>query len=208
MGSPEVKEARTPHLQYGDYVKVCELKECNTKHTNPKFCSRSCSAKVSNIGKQRNKKYFDTLFGEKEERNCRYCGNIFFSRRHKTTVFCNEYCWLKHHRIPDNIREEHFKAKNRYYAMRHYEKYYDIKSQIVGNEELIKVIYLLCPKGFDVDHIIPISRGGKTHEDNLRYMWYKDNRYVKNNSLDEELEPKVFESLEIIPWEVILHEHY
>lgn len=36
--------------------------------------------------------------------------------------------------------------------------------------DLIKNIYKNCPKGYHVDHIIPISKGGLHHEDNLCYL--------------------------------------
>jgi hypothetical protein len=36
--------------------------------------------------------------------------------------------------------------------------------------ELIRLIYINCPKGYDVDHIIPLSKGGVHHPDNLQYL--------------------------------------
>ena len=40
----------------------------------------------------------------------------------------------------------------------------------------IKEIYKNCPKGYEVDHIHPISKGGLHHEDNLQYLTAYDNR--------------------------------
>lgn len=39
-----------------------------------------------------------------------------------------------------------------------------------ANLELIKKIYKECPLGYHVDHIIPIAKGGKHHENNLCYL--------------------------------------
>jgi hypothetical protein len=35
---------------------------------------------------------------------------------------------------------------------------------------LIRKIYENCPKGYHVDHIIALSRGGLHHQDNLQYL--------------------------------------
>lgn len=39
-----------------------------------------------------------------------------------------------------------------------------------GSSEIMKLIYLHCPEGYVVDHIIPLSKGGLHHEDNLQYL--------------------------------------
>lgn len=49
--------------------------------------------------------------------------------------------------------------------------------------EKIKDIYLKCPEGHEVDHIIPISKGGLHHQDNLQYLTIHENR-SKGNKLD------------------------
>ena len=52
-----------------------------------------------------------------------------------------------------------------------------------ADEEQIKAIYAACPKGYEVDHKIPISRGGLHHQDNLQYLLMAENRR-KSNKLD------------------------
>jgi len=47
-------------------------------------------------------------------------------------------------------------------------------------------IYLHCPDGYEVDHVIPISRGGLHHQDNLQYLPTLENRR-KGNKLPHEL---------------------
>jgi hypothetical protein len=46
-------------------------------------------------------------------------------------------------------------------------------------------MYLNCAKGYEVDHIIPISKGGKHHPNNLQYLTITENRRKYNKCLDE-----------------------
>jgi HNH endonuclease len=52
--------------------------------------------------------------------------------------------------------------------------------------EMVEKIYINCPKGYHVDHIVPLSKGGKHHEDNLCYLSAKDNLF-KSNKLPQEV---------------------
>lgn len=49
-----------------------------------------------------------------------------------------------------------------------------------ANMEKIAEIYKNCPVGYEVDHIIPINKGGLHHEDNLQYLTIKENRSKKD----------------------------
>jgi len=44
------------------------------------------------------------------------------------------------------------------------------------NRKLINEIYKMCPKGYEVDHIIALSEGGPHHQDNLQYLPAMENR--------------------------------
>lgn len=55
-----------------------------------------------------------------------------------------------------------------------------------ADHEKIKQIYLNCPSGHEVDHIIPVSRGGLHHEDNLQYLPVLENRKKGNKMVDRE----------------------
>jgi len=49
----------------------------------------------------------------------------------------------------------------------------------------IRDFYLNCPKGYEVDHIVPLSRGGKHHPNNLQYLTMSENRRKHNKCLDQ-----------------------
>ena len=44
----------------------------------------------------------------------------------------------------------------------------------------IKEFYLNCPEGYEVDHIIPISKGGLHTLENLQYLTILENRKKSN----------------------------
>lgn len=46
--------------------------------------------------------------------------------------------------------------------------------------ENIKNFYVNCPKGYEVDHIIPISKGGEHKLSNLQYLTPTENRRKGN----------------------------
>ncbi len=41
--------------------------------------------------------------------------------------------------------------------------------------DAIKEIYETCPDGWHVDHIVPLSKGGLHHQDNLQHLTALDN---------------------------------
>lgn len=51
------------------------------------------------------------------------------------------------------------------------------------NHILLRKIYEACPEGYQVDHIIPLSKGGFHAPDNLQYLPVSINR-KKSNNLD------------------------
>jgi hypothetical protein len=51
--------------------------------------------------------------------------------------------------------------------------------------ELIAKIYSQCPEGYHVDHIIPLSKNGSHHQDNLCYLKRADNLHKKDKLPEE-----------------------
>ena len=60
-----------------------------------------------------------------------------------------------------------------------------LKNQIVEGEDLtlIKEFYKNCPPGYEVDHIIPLSKGGLHTISNLQYLTVSENRKKSNKIL-------------------------
>jgi len=54
-------------------------------------------------------------------------------------------------------------------------------------KRLVREFYFNRPEGFEVDHIVPVSRGGRHILSNLRYVTHEENA-KKWNKLIEELE--------------------
>jgi 5-methylcytosine-specific restriction endonuclease McrA len=57
-----------------------------------------------------------------------------------------------------------------------------LKNQVVEGEDLIpiKQFYENCPPGYEVDHIIPLSKGGLHTISNLQYLTVTENRKKSN----------------------------
>lgn len=67
----------------------------------------------------------------------------------------------------------------------------------VDDQALMRLIYANCPVGYEVDHILPLSKGGVHVASNLQYLPLRVNRQ-KNNKLD-------FDAAEYaIAWQSIL----
>lgn len=75
--------------------------------------------------------------------------------------------------------------------------YRAVKARVpVEHLEVLKQIYAACPPGYEVDHIVPISKGGKHVPDNLQYLTADEN---KRKCARTDYSPKG-----AIPWRDIL----
>lgn len=94
--------------------------------------------------------------------------------------------------IEENIKQQREKAK-RYRdtplarfnltfsgMMRRF--FYQRSKEVISKEErkAIGLFYKNCPEGYEVDHIIPISKGGKHMLQNLQYLTIYENRSKGN----------------------------
>ena len=133
---------------------------CSVETNNPRFCSRSCSAKFNNCGKQRHGKPCHP---------CSFCGSP--TRRKYCSTTCSgaaRRVSKEQQNITNSIRQSRYRAK----------KYRVLDPS--ADKEKIKNIYKNCPPGYEVDHIIALSNGGKHHEDNLQYLTISENRKKSN----------------------------
>ena len=138
---------------------------CSKETPNPRFCSKSCSASHNNIGRRRH---------GKGPNQCPICNQQTNSSKEK---YCSRVCSgigrtkdTNHKAKINSARQSRYRAK----------KYRVMDPN--ADPKIIKEFYLACPPGHEVDHIIPLSRGGRHHQDNLQYLTIKENR-SKNNRL-------------------------
>jgi 5-methylcytosine-specific restriction endonuclease McrA len=174
--------------------------KCNTEHNglfgSGKFCSRSCSnsrirtsetkEKIANGVKEA------IVSGKAKKPNRKGVKLPPRTQEHSAKISegRNAY-WDKKGRVS----EEHKRAGNKanVYAYRARKR-----NAIPDNADLnlIRQIYQFVPEGYQVDHKIPLSRGGLHHQDNLQYLPAKDNQ-SKNNRLD-------YDSKNAIQWQEVL----
>jgi len=138
---------------------------CNELTLNPKFCSHSCAASHNNTVKPKR---------EKQYKICPTCGS-----QHRRQKYCSDDC--NPNRLKLSVEEKYFyvrakknEAWQRYMAKR--------KNQTPANIDIkaLQEFYLNCPKGYEVDHIIPISKGGLHSLENLQYLTISENRKKSN----------------------------
>lgn len=138
---------------------------CSLPTSNSKFCSKSCSASHNNKGVRRH---------GSDPRSCLTCGSQTKSHAQK---FCSRTCFG----VSRVTSDEHKRKLNAQAQSQYRAKKYRVLAP-TADKKKIKEIYLNCPEGHEVDHIIPLSRGGLHHQDNLQYLLKEDNRR-KNNRI-------------------------
>lgn len=101
--------------------------------------------------------------------------------------------WQADH--PERFRE----LQNRYFAtkkgkravkrkskLRHIREREAVKYLSQDEIEEIKEFYRLTPIGYEVDHIHPLSKGGKHHISNLQYLTRKENLRKGSKIIDKD----------------------
>lgn len=153
------RQAKEPIMSSKSIYNTCL--NCCKETKNKKFCSRSCSASFNNKGVRRN---------GNQPTDCQQCGKKTKLSKRK---FCSRACFGESVKVLRT--EEERKKLQAFYFMSYYTKK---KNQTPKDADLnkIKKIYLNCPEGYEVDHIIPISKGGLHHQDNLQYLTITENR--------------------------------
>jgi CRISPR/Cas system Type II protein with McrA/HNH and RuvC-like nuclease domain len=100
----------------------------------------------------------------------------------KRRVYCSDGCNPKKLKLTleeKQLRHKsmHNEAWHRYMAKK--------KNQTPANVDIkeLQQFYLNCPKGYEVDHIMPISKGGLHCIENLQYLTISENRKKSNKIL-------------------------
>lgn len=164
----------------------CEFcsEEITIKYASGRFCNRICSNKfASNKNKEeKNKKISDSLKGrESHRKGKRYekpskktIEKISFSLKKYFDKKGRKPLYLK--RLQNKISVSNYRARKIRLTPKD------------ANLELIKKIYEFCPKGYHVDHIQSLSKGGLHHQDNLQYLPCSENcRKADDREYNKEL---------------------
>jgi 5-methylcytosine-specific restriction endonuclease McrA len=147
--------------------------QCNAELTGKyqtKFCSSSCSATYSNLQKPRRKKT------SARWHDCPQCGTLTSNPK-----FCSRDCQKAHTNSPERkrqVQDRRNEANAKYRAS----KYAQTPPNV--DRKAIQEFYANCPKGYEVDHIIPISKGGLHDISNLQYLTITENRRKNNKILE------------------------
>lgn len=159
-------------------MKICP--KCNIEHEKPgTYCSRSCAnsrswSEEDKIKKSNSAKsyYQNNVSACTGKPGWKHSDEMKEHKRKKSLEFWDK----KGRRTIDDIRLQSKLGVNKYRARKYEQTPND------ADFKLIREIYKMCPKGYEVDHIIPICRGGLHHENNLQYLPAKENR--KKNRFD------------------------
>jgi 5-methylcytosine-specific restriction endonuclease McrA len=161
-------------------MKVCP--KCNSKHgKSGKYCSRKCanSRTWSEDDKKKKAESVRKTFAEKGGHPSRGKPGWKHTEEDKELKRLKSLeDWDKRGRMtPEQIRIKNAEVAARYRAR--------MMSSVPPDADkvLIRLIFKYCPEGYEVDHIIPISKDGTHHQDNLQYLTSHENK-KKSNKLN------------------------
>jgi hypothetical protein len=173
-------------------MKLCP--KCGTEHDkNGVYCSRTCAnsrAWTEEHKKKKsesNKKFLETnVHPSKGKPGWKHSEEMKELKRQKTLQHWDEIG----RRTPEQLAVQNRTNVHNYRARK-------LKATCpTANLKLIKRIMAECPEGYEVDHIVSMSNGGKHHEDNLQYLPAMENRRKSNKDrYDESL---------VIKWQDVL----
>jgi 5-methylcytosine-specific restriction endonuclease McrA len=147
--------------------------QCQTEILKPgnKFCNSSCAASFNNKGLRRHSKPDSPHSTVKP---CKTC-----SKETSRKVYCSDECNPKRLKLSPEEKQARHSAMHREAWQRYMAKLKDQTPDGVNIKEL-QEIYLNCPIGHEVDHIIPVSKGGLHCPSNLQYLTISENRKKSN----------------------------
>jgi 5-methylcytosine-specific restriction endonuclease McrA len=180
--SPGIFCSKSCNAKYHNARRIKKIKptleclHCKTTILPPnKFCGHSCSASYSNAHRTYKPSKTPPI-----SRCCPQCNIKYFGK----TKFCSRQCGWNSKRTTTSAEEclELKRARNResyrrYIARRKYQ------TPVGEDIKAIRQYYINCPKGYEVDHIIPVSKGGSHSLGNLQYLTKEENRRKSNKIL-------------------------
>lgn len=112
--------------------------------------------------------------------NCKQCGVDTLFKHSSTNQYCSHTCAQIASRVKKD--QQYYKRKRAIAneAWQRYSTKQKLQTPYDADRKLIQQIYEDCPDGYEVDHIVPISKGGLHHQDNLQYLPWRDNRRKSN----------------------------
>lgn len=162
------------------------------------YCKDCCKMKWEAI-KDRYKGYSKAYYIKNKEK-CLKNGKAYYEKnKEKSLAQCKKYYeknkdkiaainkkWVVSHKEQARAIKRKWKKENPgkahfYVALRRMR----IKNQVPKGVDLaaIRIFYINCPRGMEVDHIIPVSKGGLHCIENLQYLTPTENRSKGNKLL-------------------------
>jgi len=113
---------------------------------------------------------------------CCHCNSILPQSK-KNNKFCSQSCAAIYNNIkfPKTPEEKLTAVRSRVREVSaNYRANLRNQTPTDADRKAIKEFYTNCPQGYEVDHIIPISKGGLHTLENLQYLTIKENRSKSN----------------------------
>ena len=127
---------------------------------NNRFCSQSCAAVYNNTGRVKVEPY-----------PCAHCAEPI-----KLGKYCSTTCAGEARRIYTPEQAEIIRRNRVREVSANYRARLLDQTPEWADRAAIREFYANCPEGYEVDHIIPISRGGLHTLENLQYLTIHENR--------------------------------
>lgn len=110
---------------------------------------------------------------------CLHCGIEYETQKFRTesdkyyTKYCSYSCSQKGKYLGEDHKR---KIRNEIAARRRARKKNQTPKLSREEKNKLQEFYLNCPNGYEVDHIIPLAKGGLHHPDNLQILSKTENR--------------------------------
>lgn len=150
--------------------------QCDTKlpqqKKNNKFCNSSCAAKFNN-------QLPNSIASRRvaTTHKCKGCDNDVKGAGKYCTYECYDFTRRKY-KTKEELKEATRKKVREVSA--NYRASVRNQTPPDADRKAMKQFYDNCPEGYEVDHIIPISKGGLHTLENLQYLTITENRKKGN----------------------------